>query len=70
MRKSKQLYEYLNWFDFDNLFEVANTIADYKEWKHKDYRELNELHYKLAEQYIKENRIVLDWEERTREYEN
>jgi len=70
MKKSKQLYEYLNWFDFDNLFEVANTIADYKEWEHEDYRELNEVHYKLATQYIKENRIVLDWEERTWEYEN
>jgi len=59
MRRTKQLYEYLNGFDFYNLFEIANTIADYKEWKHKDYRELSEEHYRLAKEYAEKNNLYL-----------
>lgn len=40
MRITKQLIEYLQSFELENDFEIANTIADYKEKKHKDIREI------------------------------
>lgn len=62
MKLTRQLKEYLQGFEFDNLFEVANTIQDYIEKKHEDYRTIPSETYDLAERYIKENRIYLEWE--------
>ena len=65
MRLTKQLKEYLQWFDFYNTFEVANTIADYVEKKHRDEREIKDEYRELAERYIKEEQMYLEDEERT-----
>ena len=71
MRKSKQLYEYLNSFDHFNLREIASRIADYKEKKHIDDRYIdNNEYWKLAEQYVKDNEMYLEDEERTRKRDN
>ena len=53
MKLTKQLKEYLQWFDFYDTFEVANTIADYVEKKHEDNREIKDEYRELAKRYIK-----------------
>lgn len=65
MKITKQLKEYLENRDFYNTFEIANTIADYKEWKHKDDREISEEIWDLAIRYIKQEKMYLEDEERT-----
>lgn len=66
MKKSKQLYEYLNWFDHFNLWQIASRIADYKEKKHIDDREItNNEYWRLAEQYVNDNEMYLEDEEYT-----
>lgn len=57
MRLTKQLKGYLQGFELNNLFEVANTIQDYIEKKHDDYRVIPNETYKLAKRYVKENNL-------------
>lgn len=68
MKLTKQLKDYLKWYDFYNTFEVANTIADYKEKKHKDEREISEEIWNLAIDYINQEEMFLEDEERTRKW--
>lgn len=68
MKLTKQLKDHLKWYDFYNTFEVANTIADYKEKKHKDEREISEEIWDLAIRYIKQEEMFLEDEERTRKW--
>lgn len=68
MKLTKQLKDYLKWYDFYNTFEIANTIADYKEWKHKDDREISEEIWNLAIDYINQEEMFLEDEERTRKW--
>lgn len=65
MRLTKKLKEYLENRDFYNLFEIANTIADYKEWKHEDNREITDEIRELAERYVNEMEMYLEDEEWT-----
>lgn len=65
MRLTKKLKEYLKNRDFYNLFEIANTIADYKEWKHEDNREITDEIRELAEKYVNEMEMYLEDEEWT-----
>lgn len=65
MRLTKKLKEYLKNRDFYNLFEIANTIADYKEWKHEDNREISDEIRELAERYVNEMEMYLEDEEWT-----
>lgn len=57
MRLTKQLEEYLQGFELNNLFEVANTIQDYIEKKHDDYRAIPNDTYELAKRYAKESNL-------------
>lgn len=66
MKLTKSLMEYLENRDFYNLFEIANTIADYKEKKHQDNREISEEIWDLAERYVNKMEMYLEDEERTR----
>lgn len=68
MKLTKNLKEYLKNRDFYNTFEIANTIADYKEWKHKDDREISEEIWDLAIDYINQEKMFLEDEERTRKW--
>lgn len=65
MRLTKNLEEYLQGRDFYNLFEIANTIADYKEGKHQDNREISEEIWDLATKYVNKNEMYLEDEEWT-----
>lgn len=68
MRITKQLKKYLQNREFYTTFEVANTIADYKEWKHKDNREIPNEIWDLAIEYIKQEKMFLEDEEWTWEW--
>lgn len=65
MKLTKQLMEYLKWRDFYNTFEIANTIADYKEGKHKDNREISDEIRDLAIKYVNKMEMYLEDEEWT-----
>lgn len=66
---NKELDEYLKWREFYNKFEIANTIADFYEKKHEDNRYIKDAYRELARQYIIENKMYLEDEERTRKRE-
>lgn len=70
MKLTKSLIKHLENRDFYNLFEIANTIADYKEKKHQDNREISEEIWDLAKRYVNKMEMYLEDEKWTWKWNN